>query len=71
MEEHNRAQAELLDLSHDFILVRDLDSRVIYWNQGAETAYGFTVSDAMGKVTHSLLKTVFPESLEQVMNVLE
>jgi PAS domain-containing protein len=36
-EEEVRKQAELLSLAHDAIFVRDLESRVIFWNQGAET----------------------------------
>ncbi|MDU2066446.1 MAG: PAS domain S-box protein [Sporomusaceae bacterium] len=70
-EEHNRSQAELLDLAYDFILVRDLESRIIYWNQGAQKGYGFTAEDALGNITHDLLQTVFPEPLEGIMKVLE
>jgi PAS domain S-box-containing protein len=32
--EHIRLQAELIDLAHDAILVRDPVSRVIFWNKG-------------------------------------
>ncbi len=32
--EHLRLHAELLDLSHDAILIRDSASRVIFWNTG-------------------------------------
>lgn len=71
VEEYNRAQAELLDLSYDFILVRDLDSKVIYWNRGAELGYGFSADEALGQVTHSLLHTIFPGTLEQITNTIE
>jgi two-component system sensor kinase FixL len=65
-EEEVRKQAELLSLAHDAIFVRDLESRVIFWNQGAENTYGWTAEEAMGRVTHELLQTRFPVSLEAV-----
>ncbi|HEX9134364.1 MAG TPA: PAS domain-containing protein, partial [Ktedonobacteraceae bacterium] len=34
--EQIRLQAELIDLAHDAILVRDSVSRVVLWNKGAE-----------------------------------
>jgi PAS domain S-box-containing protein len=65
-EEEVRKQAELLSLAHDAILVRDLESRVIFWNRGAENTYGWTAEEAIGRVTHELLQTRFPVSLEAV-----
>jgi PAS domain S-box-containing protein len=65
-EEEVRKQAELLSLAHDAILVRDSESRVIFWNQGAENAYGWTAEEAIGRVTHELLQTRFPVSREAV-----
>ncbi|HEU5227531.1 MAG TPA: ATP-binding protein [Ktedonobacteraceae bacterium] len=63
-------QTELIELAHDAILVRDLDSRIVSWNQGAETLYGWTVQEAVGQLTHTLLHTQFPESREAVDLVL-
>lgn len=58
-----RVQAQLIDLAHDAILVRDPSSRVILWNTGAEHLYGWSQEEALGRVTHSLLQTVFPISV--------
>jgi PAS domain S-box-containing protein len=58
-----RSQAELLNLSHDTIMVRDLDGTIRYWNHGAEEMYGFTQQEVIGQISHNLLKTVFPKSL--------
>ena len=61
-----REQANLLSLTHDAIFVRAMDGVVTYWNRGAEALYGWTTAQAVGKVTHDLLKTVFPLPLEQI-----
>jgi two-component system, LuxR family, sensor kinase FixL len=65
-EEEVRKQAELLSLAHDAIIVRDPESRIIFWNQGAENTYGWTAEEAIGRVTHELLQTRFPLSREAV-----
>jgi PAS domain S-box-containing protein len=69
--EHLQLQAELIDLSHDAILIRDSVSRVIFWNKGAEELYGWSSQEALGRLTHSLLKTRFPTSLAEVDAHLE
>ncbi len=55
------AQARLLDLAHDAIVVQDLEGRVKYWNEGAHNIYGWTAQEAAGNkicdlVSHELLK---------------
>jgi len=64
-------QARLLDLSNDAILVRDADDRVTYWNHGARYLYGYSAQEALGKVTHKLLRTEHPETLETIRRKLE
>ncbi len=59
-------QADLLDLAHDAIIVRDLDGRVIFWSRGAEETYGFTKEQVLGRVTQDFLQTQFPEALKEV-----
>ena len=53
-------QSTLINLSHDAILVRDPINRVISWNRGAEELYGWSEQEALGRVTHTLLKTRVP-----------
>jgi PAS domain S-box-containing protein len=69
--EYIRLQAELIDLAHDAIFLRDSVSRVIFWNKGAEELYGWSSQEALGRITHSLLKTRFPSSLAEVDAHLE
>lgn len=62
----SREQAALLEVAHDAIMVRDLESRITFWNRGSETRYGWSREEALGKVTHSFLQTQFPEPFEEV-----
>src|SRR4030081_296930 len=38
-----------LNLTHDAILVRDMDAVITHWNRGAEEMYGWTSQEAIGK----------------------
>ncbi len=49
VEERLAEQAALLDAAHEAILVQDLEERIIYWNKGAERAYGWTAAEALGR----------------------
>src|SRR5579871_859649 len=64
--QHIRLQAELINQSHDAILVRDPINRILSWNQGAERLYGWQQQDVLGRVTHNLLKTSATVSLSQI-----
>ena len=67
-----REQAELLELTHDAIFVRNLDKRILYWNRAAERLYGWQKEEVRGKTTHELLHTIFPKPLPEIQaEVLE
>jgi PAS domain S-box-containing protein len=59
-EEALTQQAQLLHLSYDAIIVWRKDGGIEHWNRGAEQLYGYTESEALGRATHKLLKTIHP-----------
>lgn len=61
-----REQALILDLANDSVFIRDADDRITYWNQGAERLYGWRKEEVLGHVTHTLLKTKFPQPLADI-----
>lgn len=61
-------QASLLELTSDAIIVRDESGHIAYWNKGAEDLYGWTQKEALGKVTHDLLRTKFPRPLAEIVD---
>jgi PAS domain S-box-containing protein len=66
-----REQAQLLELAHDSIIVRDLENRITFWNRGAEEKYGWSRDEALGQVAHSFLKTQFSQPLSEVEEALQ
>jgi PAS domain S-box-containing protein len=60
LNEQIRQQAELLELSHDAIIVRNAADEIIYWNSGAEDLYGWHRDEVIGKNIHDLLATRTP-----------
>jgi PAS domain S-box-containing protein len=65
-----REQAGLLNLTHDTVFVRDMNDVITYWNRGAEERYGWTREEAVGKVFHQLMQTIFPVALEEINTAL-
>lgn len=59
-------QAELLNLVHDAILIRDLNNIISFWNHGAEQMYGFLEHEALAKPYYTLLKTQFPKPFSEI-----
>lgn len=44
-----RQQSEMLDKAQDAIFVQDMESRILYWNQGAERLYDWTAAQVKGQ----------------------
>jgi PAS domain S-box-containing protein len=71
LTERLQRQDQLLNFSHDAILVRDPQSRIISWNRGAQELYGWKEHEAVGQVVHLLLSTRFPQPRETIEHDLE
>ena len=65
-EETLTRQARLLDVARDSIMVRSTNGTIEFWNHGAEVQYGWSRDEAIGRVSHTLLDTRFPEPLSEV-----
>lgn len=70
-EEELAEQAELLNLTADAILICDMNSKIIFWNESATSLYGWTKEEALNSLSHELLKTIFPISLDEINKSLE
>lgn len=73
MAKHTRElsnQAKLLNLAHDYIIARDKNSAITFWNTSAEIGYGWNQQEALGKNKHEFLKTQFLTAFEEVQNEL-
>ena len=70
-----RTSSRLLDfdpgaLDHIQAMVRDPEGTINYWGPGLERLYGFSSADAVGRVSHEILKTEFPRSLKEIEGTL-
>ena len=66
-----RAQAGLLDLTHDTVFLRDHNNIIRYWNRAASDTYGYSAEETIGRTADELLKTRFPAPLEEIWRELE
>ncbi len=66
--EELREKARLLDLTNT--MVRDLEGRITFWSDGCEHLLGWSREEAVGRIFHELLRTRFPEPLEDLLAIL-
>ncbi len=69
-ESQIRQQAELLDISQDAILVRDMDDRTLYWNKTAERMYGWQAYEVLEKTPAEFLYRELPSAFAEAQNTL-
>jgi PAS domain S-box-containing protein len=56
-EDRLRLQGNLLEQTHDAIIVWEFRKNIVFWNRAAEHLYGFSREEAIGRPTHELLHT--------------
>ena len=66
-----RRQANLIDQSYDAVFVWTWNGPITFWNQGAERIYGFLREEALGRVSHELLKTARPDGVKTFLSTLD
>lgn len=63
--------ANLLEQAHDSLLTCRLRGNVDYWSRGAETLFGYTRAEAVGRPSHELLQTSHPLGMAAIDAMLE
>jgi PAS domain S-box-containing protein len=59
--------SEVLEFTNDAIIIWELKGAgIVYWNRAAERLYGFSRTEALGRVTHHLLRTQIPGGMEAI-----
>jgi PAS domain S-box-containing protein len=61
----------LLDHAFDAIFVWDWDGAISQWNRGAELLYGYSPGQAIGQVSHDLLRTTQPDGTRPLRQIIE
>lgn len=69
--ERIRQQASLLEKTRDAIMVCDLNHRLIYWNPGAERAYGWSAGEVLGNDICDTICNGDQTVIEAAMHALE
>jgi PAS domain S-box-containing protein len=69
-EQQIREQAALLDVATDAILVRDFQSKILFWSQGAERLYGWRSEEALGEDPQKLLYKDTSTQLEAALKTV-
>lgn len=63
--------AAIVEGAHDAIIARDLDSRIIAWNNAAEQMYGWTSEEMMGQPVYKIVPPEKREEHAQWMNDIQ
>ncbi|MFC4230872.1 PAS domain S-box protein [Parasediminibacterium paludis] len=64
--------ATLIDLSHDAIVTTNANLQILQWSKGAETLYGFTKEDVIGKKISSITNPEISEaSMADILKKIE
>ena len=60
----------IFELVNDSVMTRSMEGRINFWNRSAEELYGWRKEEAIGRVSHDLLRTQFPKPLEEIESEL-
>jgi len=60
----------LIELSHEAIFAWDSNDGIVEWNTGCERLYGYPREEAIGRISHELLETIYPQPLDTIIATL-
>ena len=60
----------LFDRAEESVMTRTMDGVINFWNRSAERLYGWTKEEAIGRISHDLLRTRFPKPLQEIESEL-
>jgi diguanylate cyclase (GGDEF)-like protein/PAS domain S-box-containing protein len=70
MESSAGQHVSMLGLSRDAIFVTDIEGEILLWNHGAETMFGYTEQEALGRNRDELLSPQYPVNLSELKREL-
>ena len=70
LNERLRERVGLLDQAWDAIFAWEWNGAITYWNKGAERLYGYAADEAIGRVSHDLLRTRHAEPGGEMLHAL-
>lgn len=70
-EKARRALASIVTFSHDAIIRKDLDGLVTSWNPGAETIYGYSAAEMIGRPIVRLIPPDRTEDFNSIMRAIQ
>ncbi|HEY9799530.1 MAG TPA: PAS domain S-box protein [Leptolyngbyaceae cyanobacterium] len=65
-EAENQRLLDMLNHSSDAIIVRDMNDKILYWNQGAERLYHWTREEVINQYIYAFLKKIFPKPKQEI-----
>jgi two-component system sensor kinase FixL len=57
-------ETQALELAQ--VMIREIDGTIRLWTRGMEKLYGYTREEAVGQMSHRLLRTIFPRPRDEI-----
>lgn len=70
VEEKLSQLESIMESSSDAIIIHTLDGTIVNWNTGAESIYGYSASEALGRPRSLLVPPAQPDELPRIVEVL-